>query len=117
MSHQEKTLFQKLIDREIPCEVIFEDDTVFCFKDISPQAPVHVLLIPKKPIPRIQEAGPENAAILGHLMAQIPSITQKLGVADKGYRIVINNGVDGGETVPHMHIHILGGRPLTWPPG
>lgn len=117
MSHSAKTLFQKLIDREIPCEIIFEDEKVFCFRDISPQAPVHVLLIPKKPIARIHEAGPEHSSLLGHLFAQIPHIAEQLGLADSGYRIVINNGDDGGETVPHMHVHILGGRSLTWPPG
>lgn len=117
MSHFEKTLFQKLIDREIPADIVYEDDLAFCFRDISPQAPVHVLLIPKKPVPRVHEAGPENSELLGHLMGKIPAITEQLGLADSGYRIVINNGADGGETVPHMHIHILGGRPLTWPPG
>ncbi len=113
----EQTLFQKIISGEIPAKVVYEDELVFCFHDVSPQAPIHVLLIPKKPIPRIQEGGPDNAEILGHLMSKIPEITQTLGIADTGFRTVINNGPDGGETVPHLHIHILGGRPLTRPPG
>lgn len=113
----EKTLFEKIAAREIPAEIIYEDDLCFCFRDISPQAPTHLLLVPKKPIPRIAAATVEDAATLGHMLTCISSIAEKEGIKETGFRTVINNGPNGGETVPHLHIHILGGRPLTWPPG
>jgi len=112
-----KTIFEKIIDREIPADILYEDDLCLCFRDIQPQAPTHLLLIPKQVIPRIAEASQEEQTLLGHLMAQIPAITAKEGLTDRGFRVVINNGPDGGETVPHLHIHILGGRALQWPPG
>lgn len=112
-----KTLFEKLIAREIPADVVYEDDSVFAFKDIKPQAPVHVLIVPKKPIPRIAEAAPADHAVLGHLMLKAAEVARKLGLEASGYRLVFNNGRDGGEAVPHLHCHILGGRPMAWPPG
>jgi histidine triad (HIT) family protein len=111
------TLFEKLIARQIPSDVVYEDDQVFAFRDIHPQAPTHVLVVPKRPIPRIGEAQPGDAALLGHLLLQAAEIARQVGLADNGYRLVINNGRDGGESVPHLHCHILGGRPLSWPPG
>jgi histidine triad (HIT) family protein len=111
------TLFERIIAREIPAEIVHEDDLVFAFHDIHPQAPVHILLIPKKPIARIAEATAEDAALLGHLLATAPVVARKAGLTESGFRLVINNGRDGGESVPHLHCHILGGRPLSWPPG
>lgn len=111
------TLFERIIARQIPADIVYEDDTVLAFRDIKPQAPVHVLIVPKRPIPRIAEAGAEDAATLGHLLLQAAEVARQLGLAQNGYRLVLNNGRDGGETVPHLHCHILGGRPLGWPPG
>lgn len=112
-----KTLFEKIIAREIPAAIVYEDDEVLAFRDINPQAPTHVLIVPKKVIPRIAEAGAEEQSLLGSLLLKAAGVAQKLGLANSGYRLVINNGRDGGETVPHLHCHILGGRPLAWPPG
>ncbi len=112
-----KTLFEKIIAREIPSQIVYEDDLVFAFKDITPQAPTHVLIVPKKPIPRIAEAAPADHQTLGHLLLKAAEVADKLGLKQSGYRLVINNGSDGGETVPHLHCHILGGRKLAWPPG
>ncbi len=111
------TLFEKIIARQIPAEIVYEDDLVFAFRDIHPQAPVHVLIIPKKPLERIAAAEAEDQALLGHLLLKAAEVAVKLKLNETGYRLVINNGRDGGETVPHLHCHILGGRPLTWPPG
>jgi histidine triad (HIT) family protein len=112
-----KTLFEKIIAREIPAAIVFEDDSVLAFRDINPKAPTHVLIVPKKPIPRIAEAGAADQTLLGHLLLKAAEVADKLGLKNSGYRLVINNGADGGETVPHLHCHILGGRHLTWPPG
>jgi histidine triad (HIT) family protein len=112
-----QTLFEKIIAREIPADIVYEDDQVLAFRDISPQAPVHVLVIPKKLIPRIGEAEDSDQALLGHLLLRARAVATTLGLAENGYRLVINNGKDGGESVPHLHCHILGGRPLSWPPG
>ena len=111
------TLFEKIIAREIPADVVYEDDLVLAFNDINPQAPVHVLVIPKKPIPRIAEAEPEDHQVLGHLLLKAREIAADLGLHENGFRLVINNGKDGGESVPHLHLHILGGRAMEWPPG
>ena len=112
-----KTLFEKIIAREIPATVVFEDDLVLAFQDINPQSPTHVLMIPKKAIPRIAEAKPEDHQILGHLLLKAAEVAEKLGLKEKGYRLVFNNGPDAGEAVPHLHCHILGGRHMSWPPG
>jgi histidine triad (HIT) family protein len=111
------TVFEKIIARELPAKIIKEDDTLIAFHDRNPQAPVHVLVVPKRPIPRIAAAGPEDAALLGSLLLTAQKIAKELGLTDSGYRIVINNGSHGGETVPHLHVHVLGGRPFRWPPG
>ena len=112
-----KTLFEKIIAREIPATIVFEDDLVLAFKDINPGAPAHVLIVPKKPIPRIAEARPEDQQVLGHLLLKAAEVAKQLGLVQGGYRLVINNGPDAGESVPHLHLHILGGRRLAWPPG
>jgi len=112
-----KTLFERIVAREIPAEIVYEDEWVLAFKDIKPQAPVHVLIIPKKPLARIAEATPQDQAVLGHLLLQAAAVAGKLGLKESGFRLVINNGPDGGEAVPHLHCHILGGRALGWPPG
>jgi histidine triad (HIT) family protein len=111
-----KTLFQKIADREIPAKLIHEDAVCVAFHDISPQAPTHVLVVPRKPIARVAEASAEDQATLGHLLLVAAELSRQLNVA-KGFRIVINNGPDGGESVPHLHVHLLGGRALSWPPG
>ena len=111
-----KTLFQKIADREIPAKLIHEDAVCVAFHDISPQAPTHVLVVPRKPIARVGEATTEAQATLGHLLLVAAQLSRQLNLA-KGFRIVINNGPDGGESVPHLHVHLLGGRALSWPPG
>ncbi len=111
------TLFEKIIAREIPADIVYEDDLCLAFNDIGPQAPVHILLIPKKPIPRVAAAESEDQALLGHLLLKVGEVAESAGIKESGFRVVINNGENGGETVPHMHIHLLGGRPLQWPPG
>ena len=112
-----KTLFEKIIAREIPANIVYEDDRVLAFKDINPGAPTHVLIVPKKPIPRIAEARAEDQEVLGHLLLTAAEVAKQLGLTQGGYRLVINNGPDAGESVPHLHLHILGGRSLHWPPG
>jgi histidine triad (HIT) family protein len=111
------TLFEKIVARQIPARIAYEDDQVLAFHDISPQAPVHVLIVPKKPIPRIGLAGADDQALLGHLLLKAAEVARQLGLAESGYRLVLNHGRDGGESVPHLHCHILGGRALGWPPG
>jgi histidine triad (HIT) family protein len=112
-----KTLFEKIIAREIPAQIVYEDELVLAFWDIAPQAPTHVLLIPKKPIPRMAEAAPSDHQVLGHLLLKAAEVAEKLGLKQGGYRLVFNNGPDAGEAVPHLHCHILGGRKMSWPPG
>ena len=112
-----KNIFEKIIAREIPADIVFEDDSVLAFRDVNPKAPTHVLIVPKKSIARISEAGTEDEKLLGHLLLKAAEVAGKLGLGKSGYRLVINNGKDGGETVPHLHCHILGGRGLGWPPG
>lgn len=111
------TIFEKIIARQIPARIAYEDDQVVAFHDIQPQAPVHVLIVPRKALPRVDAAGTEEQALLGHLLLKAAAVARQLGLAESGYRLVINNGRDGGESVPHLHCHILGGRPLSWPPG
>lgn len=111
------TLFEKIIAREIPADIVFEDDRVLAFRDIHPKAPVHVLVIPKAPLSRIGAAGPQDHALLGHLLLKAAEVARFLQVDHSGYRLVINNGPDAGESVPHLHIHLLAGRALAWPPG
>ena len=111
------TLFEKIIARQIPAKIAHEDELCIAIHDISPQAPVHVLVIPKKPIARVGAATTDDQAVLGHLLLTAGNLARKLGVSESGYRLVINSGADGGETVPHLHVHLLGQRPLAWPPG
>jgi len=111
------TLFEKIIARQIPADIVYEDDLVLAFRDIKPHAPVHVLIVPKKPIVRIADAAPADEKLLGHLMLKAAEVADKLGLKSTGYRLVINNGPHAGESVPHLHCHILGGRSLAWPPG
>ncbi len=113
----EKTLFEKIYDGEIPSNTVYKDDLCICFRDIEPQAPVHLLLVPRKPIPRLSLAGLGDAGLLGHLLLKAGEIARSEGLDENGFRIVINNGKDAGEAVPHLHIHILAGRKMQWPPG
>jgi histidine triad (HIT) family protein len=111
-----KTIFQKIIDREIQADIVFEDDRCLAFRDVSPQAPTHVLLIPKKPIVSIAQLADDDAELLGHLWLTIRNLAQQLKL-DAGYRVVVNCGEQGGQTVDHLHFHLLGGRAMEWPPG
>ncbi|MCP5535800.1 MAG: histidine triad nucleotide-binding protein [Akkermansiaceae bacterium] len=113
----DKTLFQKIADREIPADIVYEDKLCLCFRDIHPQAPIHLLIVPKKPIIRIAKAAPEDQNTLGHLLLTAQTVAHQEGFAEAGFRTVINNGPDGGEEVPHLHLHILAGRQMKWPPG
>jgi histidine triad (HIT) family protein len=111
-----KTLFEKIIDREIPATIVYEDAQCVAFKDINPGAPAHVLLVPRKPIARLADAGADDQALLGHLLLAAGKVAAQLGVGD-AFRLVVNNGAGAGQSVFHLHFHILGGRPLKWPPG
>jgi histidine triad (HIT) family protein len=116
MNAPSDTIFGKIIRREIPANIVYEDDLCLAFRDVAPQAPVHILLIPKKPIVNLATLEPEDQALLGHLMMTASKIAAQEGL-EKGYRLVTNIGEDGGQTVYHLHFHILGGRALSWPPG
>jgi len=111
------TIFEKIIAREIPADILHEDELCLAFRDVSPKAPTHLLVVPKKPLSRIAEADAGDESLLGHLLLTAARIARAEGIEESGFRIVINNGRDGGETVPHLHVHLLGGRPLGWPPG
>ena len=111
------TIFGKIIRREIPADVIYEDDQVLAFRDVSPQAPAHVLVIPKQPLVNLLDATPEHTLLLGQLMQAAVHVARTLGLADDGFRVVVNVGRNGGQSVDHLHLHVLGGRPLAWPPG
>ena len=111
-----ETIFSKIIRKEIPADIVYEDDLVLAFRDVQPQAPVHILVIPKQPIESIDQATPEDAALLGHLLLTIKRVAAQEGL-EKGYRVVINTGENGGQTVFHLHLHLLGKRSMTWPPG
>ena len=110
------TIFGKIIRREIPAAIVYEDELALAFRDVNPQAPVHILVIPKKPIVSLAASTEDDRALLGHLMLVIQRVAQQEGLTD-GYRVVTNSGNDGGQTVPHLHFHLLGGRSLGWPPG
>ena len=111
------TLFERIIARESPGRIVYEDDRVVAFHDINPKAPVHILIVPRLPITRIGAADAEHTELLGHLLLKASEVARQLGLESSGYRLVINNGHDAGETVPHLHCHILGGRRMKWPPG
>jgi len=110
-------LFCKIVAREVPAQIVHENDHVLAFKDIHPAAPTHALVIPKRHIAGIRDATPEDAAMLGELMLAGRHVAEALGVGESGYRLVVNQGGDAGQSVFHMHLHVLGGRPLAWPPG
>jgi histidine triad (HIT) family protein len=116
MTEAPDTLFSKIIRREIPADIVYEDELAIAFRDVHPQAPVHILIIPKKPISKLADAEPVDQALLGHLLLTVQRIAAQEGLTH-GYRTVINTGEDGGQTVFHLHIHLLGGRALAWPPG
>ena len=110
------TIFTKIINGEIPADIVYEDKHCLAFRDVSPQAPTHVLLIPRKPIESLDHLTPDDSVLMGHLLMTVPEVAKTLGISD-GYRTVINTGEHGGQSVFHLHIHILAGRNLTWPPG
>ena len=110
------TIFEKIIARQVPAKIIWEDDDGIAFHDVDPQAPVHVLIVPKKTIPRLSDAKEDDRALLGKLLLVARDLAKELGLAS-GYRVVINCGPDAGESVPHLHVHLLGKRALAWPPG
>lgn len=112
----EDTIFGKIIRREIPANIVYEDELCLAFRDVAPQAPVHILVIPKRTIATLNDATADEQALLGHLLLTVKTIAAQEGLAD-GYRTVINTGPAGGQTVYHLHIHLLGGRSLAWPPG
>lgn len=116
MSEIQETIFSKIIKREIPADIVYEDELAIAFRDVNPQAPVHVLVIPKQPIPRLSDAESSDHALMGHLLLTVKRVAEQVGLSN-GYRVVINTGEDGGQTVDHLHLHILGGRQMSWPPG
>lgn len=111
-----KTIFKRIIDREIPADILYEDDRCLAFRDVSPQAPTHLLVIPKQEIPSLAHAAPADAALLGHLLDVVRQLAVQLKL-DDGYRVIINSGPAAGQSVDHLHLHLLGGRSLSWPPG
>jgi histidine triad (HIT) family protein len=111
------TIFEKIIAREIPAKVVWEDEDAIAFEDVNPQAPVHILIVPKKVVPRLGAASEADRALLGKLLLVAGDLAKKMGVDKTGYRVVINSGPDAGESVPHLHVHMLGKRALAWPPG
>ena len=111
------TIFQKIIDGEIPADKVYEDDEVLAFRDIQPQAPTHILVIPKKPIVSIADATEDDCSVLGRLLLVAAQVAEAEGIANKGYRLVTNIRDEGGQSVDHLHVHLLGGRQMTWPPG
>lgn len=117
MEPQERTIFKKIIDREIPADIVFETDEVLAFKDIHPQAPTHILVIPKKELTGVAAAKDDDRELLGSLLLAARDIAQELGLVEQGYRLVINQGAAAGQTVFHLHLHILSGREMQWPPG
>ena len=111
----DKTLFQKIADRELPADILFEDDRAVAFRDVNPQAPTHVLIVPRKPIPRADAIEPDDEGLVGHLFTVARRVAEQEGLQD--YRLVMNNGAGAGQSVFHLHLHLLGGRPMQWPPG
>ena len=111
------TIFGKIIRREIPADIVYEDDDVLAFRDVTPQAPVHILIVPKRPLQNLLDAQPGDTLLLGQLMSAAAHIAQTLGLDETGFRVVVNAGPDAGQSVDHLHLHLLGGRPLLWPPG
>jgi histidine triad (HIT) family protein len=112
-----KTIFARIIAREIPADIVYEDDRCLAFRDVSPKAPTHVLVIPKKEIANVEALADDDAALVGHMWIVIRNIARQLGVSETGYRVVVNCGPDGGQSVDHLHFHLLAGRQMDWPPG
>lgn len=111
------TLFSKIINKEIPADIVYEDERCLAFRDISPQAPVHILMIPKKPIESMDKLESEDEAVMGHMMLKTAEIARQQGLSENGYRVVVNTNSHGGQSVYHLHLHLLGGRQMKWPPG
>jgi histidine triad (HIT) family protein len=111
------TIFGKIIRKEIPANIVYEDDLCLAFTDINPQAPIHILIIPKQPIPKLSDVTVTDKELLGHLLLTVKKVADQASLSESGYRVVINTGNDGGQTVSHLHMHILGGRSMQWPPG
>lgn len=116
MTTTPKTVFQRICDREIPADIVYEDEECVAFRDINPQAPIHILVVPRQPIVNLATLEASHEPLLGHLLFVVSQIAQQLGL-NQGYRVVINTGPHGGQTVDHLHIHLLAGRPMSWPPG
>ncbi len=111
------TIFKKIIDREIPADIVYEDEYCLAFRDINPQAPTHILLVPKQEISSLAEVTGDDHTLMGHLLLKAAEVARSQGLEENGYRVVINVGPDGGQEVYHLHVHVLGGRAMTWPPG
>jgi histidine triad (HIT) family protein len=112
----QKTVFKRIIDGEIPARIVYQDELCLAFHDVAPQAPTHVIVIPKKEIPSLDEVESEDAALLGHLVVVVRKLAHQLKL-ESGYRVIVNCGPDAGQSVDHLHFHLLGGRPMSWPPG
>ena len=111
------TIFGKIIRREIPADIVYEDDDMLAFRDVTPQAPVHILIVPKRPLANLLDAQPGDTLLLGQLLQAAAHVARTLGLDETGFRVVVNSGPDAGQSVDHLHLHLLGGRPLLWPPG
>ncbi|MDX2212847.1 MAG: histidine triad nucleotide-binding protein [Oculatellaceae cyanobacterium bins.114] len=116
MSETQDSIFTKIIKREIPADIVYEDDLAIAFKDVNPVAPVHILVVPKQPIAKLSDAESEDHRLMGHLLLTVKRVAEQAGLTN-GYRVVINTGPEAGQTVFHLHLHILGGRLMNWPPG
>lgn len=116
MTEANDTIFGKIIRKEIPADIVYEDNLALAFRDVNPQAPVHILIIPKQPIAKLSDADSKDHALMGHLMLTVKRVAEQVGLTN-GYRVVVNTGEDGGQTVDHLHLHLLGGRSMNWPPG
>lgn len=111
------TIFTKILNGEIPGKIVYQDEHCFAIRDINPQAPVHILLIPKKEIPSMNELTTQDNQLMGHMMKKVAEIAKSEGIDQSGYRLIVNNGANAGQTVSHIHLHIVGGRAMSWPPG
>lgn len=116
MADAQKTIFKRIIDKEIPAEIVLEDDHCVAFRDVNPQAPTHVLIVPKKEVPSLDHMTEVDEVLVGHLFAVAVKVARQFGL-ENGYRTVVNCGPDGGQSVDHLHVHLLGGRTMNWPPG
>nr|BCX01343.1 MAG: histidine triad nucleotide-binding protein [Bacteroidota bacterium] len=112
-----ETIFSRIIRKEVPAQIVYEDERVVAFRDIHPQAPVHILIVPREPIATVNDLRPEHAELVGHMVLVARELAHREGVADRGYRLVLNCNPEGGQSVYHLHLHLLGGRPMGWPPG